>query len=110
MKVHLGGNLNHHPVHREIGTMDEFGVWFGRIIGGTVFRPYLVVYGFFSLLNMQFAWFALCINTSKIIDAIGDVGGLLYLDKEVTCSDGMESSGRQKIEVSLMRFVCSDDV
>ena len=50
------------------------------------------------------------IDATEVIDTVGDIRGLLYLDEEVTGSDGMESSGRQEIEVSLVRLVGGDDI
>ena len=110
MQIHFCCHLYYDAVDGEVRAVDEFGVGFGGVVGGSVFRPHLIVNGFLGLLDMQFARVAVCILSSEVIDAVGDVGGLLDLDEEVSSSDGMQPSGRQEEEVSLVCFVGSDDI
>ena len=110
MKIDFCGYLYDDAVDGEVRTVDEFGVGFGGVVGGTILGPNLVVDGFFGLFNMQLTWFAGCIDTTEVIDTVGDIRGLLDLDEEVTGSDGMESSGGQEVKVSLVRLVRSDDI
>ena len=93
VQIDLGGYLYDHAMDGEVRTMDEFGVGFGGVVGSSVLRPYLVVDGFLGLLYMQFPRVTVCILASEVIDAVGDIGGFLYLDKEITGSDSVESSG-----------------
>ena len=110
MQVYLRCHLHHYPIDCEIRAMDEFGVGFGRVIRGAVLGPNLVIDRLFGLLNMQFAKVSMRILSTEIIDAVRDVGGLLYLNEEITSTDGMQPSGREEIEVTLVRFVSSDDI
>ena len=102
MQIDLRRHLHHYPVHREIGAVNEFGVRFGGIIGSAVLGPNLIVDRLFRLGDMQFARVTMRIFSSEIIDAIGDIRGLLDLGEEVTGSDGVQSSGREEEEVSLV--------
>ena len=110
MEINLCSYLYDDTVDGEVGTVNEFGVGFGGIVRGTILGPNLIVDSFLGLLDMEFAWFAGSIDATEVIDTVGDIRGLLNLDEEVTGSDGMESSGRQEIEVSLVRLVGGDDI
>ena len=110
MEIDFCSDLHHYSIHREIRAVDEFGVWFGGVIGGTILGPNLIVNSFFGLFDMEFTGFAGCIDTPEVIDAVGDIRGLLDLDEEVTGTNGMESSGRQEVKVTLVRLMGSDDV
>ena len=110
MEVDLCGYLYDDAVDGEVRAVDEFRVRFGGVVGGTILGPDLVVDRFLGLLDMKFAGFALGIDTPEVIDAIGDVGRLLDLDEEVTGAYRMESSGRQEIEISLVRLMGGNNV
>ena len=110
MEVNLRRHLHHYSINREIGAMDKFGVGFGRIVGRAVLRPYLIIDRLFGFGYMQFAWVAVRILASEVIDAVGDIRSLLDLYKKITRSDGVQSSGREEIEVSLVGLMRSDDI
>ena len=97
LEVYFRGNLYDDAVDGEVRTVNEFGVGFGGVVGGTVLGPNLVVNGFLGLLDMQLTRFAGCIDAPEVIDTVGDIRGLLDLEEEVTGSDGMESSGGQEV-------------
>ena len=89
MEIHFSRHLHNDAVDGEVRAVNEFGVGFSGVVGRTVLRPDLVVNGLLGLLDMQFARVAVGVLTSKVIDAVGNVGCLLYLDEEVTGPDGM---------------------
>ena len=110
MEIHFRGDLHNDSVDDEVRAMDKFGVGFGGVVRGSIFGPYLVIDSLLGLLDMEFTRFALRVHAPKVIDAIGDVRRLLYLDEEVTGTDSMETAGRQEKQVTLVRLVRSDDV
>ena len=45
------------------------------------------------------------ILSSEVVDAVGDVAGLLYLSQEVAGTDGMQTACWQEKEVAVMSLV-----
>ena len=91
MKINLLRYLNYDTIDVEVGTVDELRGGTGRIVTGTIFGPYLIVDGILGLVDVELARIAVGILTAEVIDAIGDVGGLLDFGEEVTSSDGMQT-------------------
>ena len=89
MKIDLLGHLYYHAVYDEVGAVDELAGGFRRVIRCAVLGPHLIVDGILREVDVQFARIAVYILASEVIDAVGDVAGLLNFGKEVACSDGV---------------------
>lgn len=81
--------------------MDKFRGGLGGVVAGAVLQPNAVVDGIFRLVDMQFAGVTVGILAPEVIDAVGDIRSLLDLGEEVARSDGVESSGRQEVQIAL---------
>ena len=110
VEVDLLCHLYHHTVHHEIRTVDELGRGLCAVVGGAIFGPDLIVDSILGLLGVQFTRLAMRILASEVIDAIGDVAGLLNLCQEATGTDGMQTTGREEEQVALMCLVGGNDV
>ena len=73
MVVNLCRHLHHHPVHIEVGTIDEFRGGLGAVITRAVFGPHLIVDGLLGLLDMELAGIAVLVFTSEIVHTIRNV-------------------------------------
>ena len=105
VKIDLLCHLHHHTIDVEVRAVDELRDRTGGVVAGAIFWPHLIVDGLLSLLDVQLTWVSLRILTTIVIDAVGDVAGLLNLCKEGACTYGMQTTCRQEEEVALMGFV-----
>ena len=102
MEVHLLGYLYHDAMNHEIRAVDELAGGLRTVVGGTVFGPHPVVDGCLGLFNMQLARIAVSVFAAEVIDAIGDVAGLLNLSKEVACANSVQTTCGQEEKVALV--------
>ena len=76
----------------------------GRVRLQGVRRPvifiHLVINRILRLLRVQLARLAVQSGTVVIVDAVGDVGGLLDLRQEAAAADGMDAAGGQEEDVA----------
>ena len=110
MEVDLLGYLYHDTVYHKIRTVDELAGGLRTVVGGTVFGPHPVVDGCLGLFDMQLARIAVGILAAEVIDAIGDVAGLLNLSKEVACTNSVQTTCGQEEKVALVSLVNSKHV
>ena len=75
-----------------------------------VVGKHLIVDALGSQLGVQLAWTAQVIMTVEVVDAIGDVAGLLDFGKEATRADGMNTPGRQEEAVALLHRIARDGI
>ena len=93
MEVDLLGDLYDHSVDHEVRTV-------GRVVRRAVLGPHLVVDGVLGLFDMQLTGIAVGIFAAEVIDAVGDVAGLLNLGEEVAGTNGVQTACRQEVEVA----------
>ena len=58
---------------------------------------------------MEFSWFSIESRTVVVIDAVGDVRGLLYLCELDASTYGMYSSGWEIEDIAFVYFVFCED-
>ena len=68
------------------------------------------VNGLGSQFGMELAGLAVKTGTVVIEDAVGDIGGLLYLDQTDAATDGMDTTGREVEDIALMDFMLGKDL
>ena len=110
VEINLLGYLDDDTMDDEVGTVDELAGRLRRVVRRAVLGPHLIVDGLFGLFDVQLTGIAVGILATEVIDAVGDVAGLLNLSEEVACANGMQTTGRQEIEVALVSLVGGDDV
>ena len=110
MEVNLLGYLDNDAVDNEIGAVDELAGGLRGVVGRAVFGPHLVVDGSLGLFDVQLAGIAVGILAAEVVDAIGDVAGLLNLGEEVAGTNGMQTTCGQEVEVALVSLVGGYDV
>ena len=71
---------------------------------------YGVVDALGSLLGVELAIVAILVLALEVVDAIGNIAGLLNLDNETACSDGMDSAGRDKEAVVFLHVILSQSI
>ena len=69
-------------------------------IGGAIVGFDMVVEGLGSQLGMEFTGLAIHARTVIVVDAIGDIAGLLDLRQEDACTDGMNTTGREVEDIA----------
>ena len=75
-----------------------------------VIGQYGVVDGALRQFGVQLAGVAVGILAVEIVDAVGDVRGLLYLGDKRPGSDAVNASGRQEKEVAGVYFIFGEQV
>ena len=110
MEVDLLGDLYDHSVDHEVRTVDELRGGLGRVVRRAVLGPHLVVDGVLGLFDMQLTGIAVGILAAEVIDAVGDVAGLLNLGEEVAGTNGVQAACRQEVEVADVGLVGGNDV
>lgn len=68
------------------------------------------VNGLGSQFGMELAGLAVKTGTVVVEDAVGDIGGLLYLDQTNAATDGMDTAGREVEDIALMDFMLGKDL
>ena len=71
---------------------------------------YGVVNALGSFLGVELAIVAILVLTLEVVDAIGNIAGLLNLDNETACSDGVDSAGRDKEAVTFLHVILSQGI
>ena len=69
-----------------------------------------IVDGLGSQLGMELAGLAVKTGTVVVEDAVGDIGGLLYLDQTDASTDGMYTSGGEVEDIALVDFMFGKDL
>ena len=59
---------------------------------------------------MKLTWLAVETQTAVVIDAVGDVRGLLNFCDEATCADGMNTTGRKEEYITGLYFEIGEDI
>ena len=108
--IDIHGLVHHHTINIEIGAMHQWRIEKSTVVGAAIFGINVIVDGILRLFDVEFAGIAVGVTTTIVIDAIGDVAGLLYFGNEIASTDGVKASCGQEIDIALMRFVCSDDI
>ena len=85
----------------EVGAAHQFYrlVLLGGI-GSAVIGLYPIVDGFFRELGVKLAGVAVLVLAVEVIDAVGDVGSLLYFGNEASGSNAMDASGREEEDIA----------
>ena len=127
--VGKGGCTLHADIYREgvvSGYGTCYGVFYTEYRGGEVGARYqfygliesrrvcgfqviiqLIVYGILGQVGVQLAGLAVGAHAVVVVDAVGNIGGLLYLGYEDTFPYGVYASGRQEKYVAfLYRVEC----
>ncbi len=86
---------------RDIGIVAMLGLVFG--VDGEVD-------GLGCELGMELAGLAIKARTVVVVDAVGDIGRLLYLSQAYTSTDGMDSSGRKVEHIALADLMPGKDI
>ena len=81
-----------------------------RFVGCAVVRQYVIVDTLGCLFGVQFAVVAVLVLTLEVVDAVGDIGGLLYLCYETSCSDGVDTTCGNEEYVALADLVTGQGV
>ena len=68
------------------------------------------VNGLGSQFGMELAGLAVKTRTVIVEDAVGDIGGLLYLDQTDAATDGMDTTGRKVEDIALVDFMFGKDL
>ena len=68
------------------------------------------VNGLGSQLGMELAGLAVKTGTVVVEDAVGDIGGLLYLDQTDAATDGMNTTGGEVEDIAFMDFMLGKDL
>ena len=84
----------------ERGVNDEVGLVQTIAIGGAIVGFDMVVEGLGSQLGMEFTGLAIHARTVVVVDAIGDIAGLLDLRQEDASTDGMNTTGREVEDIA----------
>ena len=82
------------------GVNDEVGLVQTIAIGGAIVGFDMVVEGLGSQFGMEFTGLAIHARTVIVVDAIGDIAGLLDLRQENACTDGMNTTGREVEDIA----------
>ena len=59
---------------------------------------------------MELAIVAILVLALEVVDAIGNIAGLLNLGNETACSDGMDSAGRNKEAITFLYLILSQGI
>ena len=90
----------------EVGTVHKQLAFV--LLGGIVLAvvaEYGVVNALAGLLGMQLSQVAVLVGSAVVVDAVGDVAGLLYLCQIASGTDGVDASGRNEETVTLLDAV-----
>ena len=71
---------------------------------------YGVVNALGSFLGVELTIVAILVLAFEVVDAIGNITGLLNLDNETACSDGVDSAGWDKEAVVLLHVILSQGI
>ena len=96
MEIDLLGDLHHHAMHHEVGTVDELRDGLRAVVAAAILRPHLIVDGILGLFDVQLTGIAVGILTAEVIDAVGDIARLLYLGQEVAGTNGVQTACRRR--------------
>ena len=97
--VEGAGNLG--DTNGEEGRVDnEVSLVQTVAIGGAIVGFDMVVEGLGSQLGMEFTRLAIHARTVIVVDAIGDIAGLLDLRQEDASTDGMNTTGREVEDIA----------
>ena len=100
-EVAVEGTGNLSDTNGEEGGVDDKVCLVQTItIGGAIVGFDMVVEGLGSQLGMEFTGLAIHARTVVVVDAIGDIAGLLYLRQEDASTDGMDTTGREVEDIA----------
>ncbi len=95
----------------EIRTLYELhALVLRRCVVGLVVGEHVVVDALGSKLGVQFAWTAEVVVAVEVVDAIGDIAGLLDFCKEATGANGMDAACGQEEAVALVDGIAGNSI
>ena len=110
-EVAMEGSGQLHDTDIEIGGVHDMN---GLVLGFLILREIvfldMVVEGLGSQVGMELAGLAIQAWTVIIIDAIGDVGGLLHLGQHNATTDGMDTTGREIEDIAGLHLMVGQDL
>ena len=110
-EVAVHGAVDLHDTDIEVGGIDDLdGTVVGVDVFGAVVFLYVVVEGLGGQFGVQFAGFAVHAGAVVVVDAIGDVAGLLDLGEEDATTDGMNTTGREVEDITGLDLMVGKDL
>ena len=100
-EVAVHGTVDLHHTDIEVGGIDDLdGTVVGVDVFGAVVFLYMVVEGLGGEFGVELAGLAVHAGAVVVVDAVGDVAGLLDLSEEDTATDGMDTTGREVEDIT----------
>ena len=110
-KVAVEGFGDFHDADIEIGGVDDLDGLIGIVdILGAVVLFDMIVEGLRCQLGMQLARLTIHARTVVVVDAIGDIGGLLDFCQKDASTDGMDATGREIEYIAGLDLMVGKDI
>ena len=107
----MHGAVDFHDTDIEVGGIDDLdGTVVGVDVFGAVVFLYVVVEGLGGEFGVELAGLAIHARTIVVVDAIGDIGGLLDLGEEDAATDGMDTTGREVEDIAGLDLMVGKDL
>ena len=110
-EVAVHGAVDFHDADIEVGGIDDLdGTVVGVDVFGAVVFLYMEVEGLGGEFGVQFAGLAIHAGAVVVVDAVGDVAGLLDLGEEDATADGMDTAGREVEHITGLDLMVGEDL
>ena len=97
----MHGAVDLHDTDIEVGGVDDLdGTVVGVDVFGAVVFLYMVVEGLGGEFGVEFAGFAIHARAVVVVDAVGNIAGLLDLGEEDATTDGMDTTSREVEDIT----------
>ena len=107
----MHGAVDLHDTDIEVGGIDDLdGTVVGVDVFGAVVFLYMVVEGLGGQLGMELTGLAIHARAVVVVDAVGDIAGLLDLGEEDAATDGMDTTGREVEHIAGLDLMVGQDL
>ena len=110
-EVAVHGAVDFHDADIEVGGVDDLdGTVVGVDVFGAVVFLYMEVEGLGGEFGVELAGLAVHAGAVVVVDAVGDVAGLLDLGEEDATTDGMDTAGREVEHIAGLDLMVGEDL